>query len=38
MRTLLNARAERDNIAGSGVHMAAYVRNMLNKQYEHEAS
>jgi iron complex outermembrane receptor protein len=32
--TLLNARIEWDNIAGSGVHAAAYVRNMLNKEYE----
>jgi iron complex outermembrane receptor protein len=32
--TLLNARIEWNNIAGSGVHAAAYVRNMLNKQYE----
>jgi iron complex outermembrane receptor protein len=32
--TLLNARLEWNNIAGSQVHAAAYVRNMLNKQYE----
>jgi iron complex outermembrane receptor protein len=32
--TLLNARVEWNNIAGSQVHAAAYVRNMLNKQYE----
>jgi iron complex outermembrane receptor protein len=32
--TLLNARIEWDNIAGSRFHVAAYVRNMLNKQYE----
>jgi iron complex outermembrane receptor protein len=32
--TLLNARAEWDNIAGSGFHVAGYVRNMLNKRYE----
>jgi iron complex outermembrane recepter protein len=32
--TLLNARVEWNNIAGSTVHAAAYVRNMLNKQYE----
>jgi iron complex outermembrane receptor protein len=32
--TLLNARVEWNNIAGSRVHAAAYVRNMLNKQYE----
>jgi iron complex outermembrane recepter protein len=32
--TLLNARVEWNNIAGSGFHAAAYVRNMLNKQYE----
>ena len=32
--TLLNARAEWNNIAGSRFHAAAYVRNMLNKQYE----
>jgi iron complex outermembrane recepter protein len=32
--TLLNARVEWSNIAGSGFHVAAYVRNMLNKQYE----
>jgi len=32
--TLLNARVEWNNIAGSKVHAAAYVRNMLNKQYE----
>jgi iron complex outermembrane receptor protein len=32
--TLLNARVEWNNIAGSMVHAAAYVRNMLNRQYE----
>ena len=32
--TLLNARVEWNNIAGSRFHAAAYVRNMLNKQYE----
>ncbi len=32
--TLLNARAEWNNIVGSRFHVAAYVRNMLNKQYE----
>jgi iron complex outermembrane recepter protein len=32
--TLLNARVEWNNVAGSRVHAAAYVRNMLNKQYE----
>jgi iron complex outermembrane recepter protein len=32
--TLLNARVEWNNIAGSTVHAAAYVTNMLNKQYE----
>jgi iron complex outermembrane receptor protein len=32
--TLLNARVEWNDIAGSKVHAAAYVRNMLNKQYE----
>jgi iron complex outermembrane receptor protein len=32
--TLLNARVEWNNIAGSKVHAAAYVRNMLNKPYE----
>jgi len=32
--TLLNARLEWDDIAGSRVHAAAYVKNMLNKQYE----
>ena len=32
--TLLNARVEWNNIAGSTFHAAAYVRNMLNKQYE----
>jgi iron complex outermembrane receptor protein len=32
--TILNARVEWNNIAGSKVHAAAYVRNMLNKQYE----
>jgi iron complex outermembrane recepter protein len=32
--TLLNARVEWNEIAGSGLHAAAYVRNMLNKQYE----
>jgi iron complex outermembrane recepter protein len=32
--TILNARVEWNNIAGSTVHAAAYVRNMLNKQYE----
>jgi iron complex outermembrane recepter protein len=32
--TLLNARLEWNDIAGSKVHAAAYVKNMLNKQYE----
>src|SRR5580692_947630 len=32
--TLLNPRVEWNDIAGSRVHVAAYVRNMLNKQYE----
>jgi iron complex outermembrane recepter protein len=32
--TLLNARVEWNNIAGSKFHAAAYVRNMLNKKYE----
>jgi iron complex outermembrane recepter protein len=32
--SLLNARVEWNNIAGSRFHAAAYVRNMLNKQYE----
>jgi iron complex outermembrane recepter protein len=32
--TLLNARVEWNNIAASRLHVAAYVRNMLNKQYE----
>jgi iron complex outermembrane receptor protein len=32
--TLLNARVEWNDIAGSRVRAAAYVRNMLNKQYE----
>jgi PAS fold len=32
--TLLNARIEWNNIEGSQFHAAAYVRNMLNKQYE----
>jgi iron complex outermembrane receptor protein len=32
--TLLNARVEWNDIGGSKVHAAAYVRNMLNKQYE----
>jgi iron complex outermembrane receptor protein len=32
--TLLNARVEWNHIAGSKFHAAAYVRNMLNKQYE----
>jgi len=32
--TLLNARVEWNNIAGSTVHAAAYVTNMLNKRYE----
>lgn len=32
--TLLNARVEWNNIAGSKVHAAAYVQNMLNKRYE----
>jgi iron complex outermembrane receptor protein len=32
--TLLNVRIEWNNISGSGVHAAASVRNMLNKQYE----
>lgn len=32
--TLLNARIEWDKIAGSTFHAAAYVRNMLDKQYE----
>jgi iron complex outermembrane recepter protein len=32
--TLLNARVEWNRIAGSKFNAAAYVRNMLNKQYE----
>ena len=32
--TLLNARVEWNNIAGSKFHAAAYVRNMLNRRYE----
>jgi len=32
--TLLNARVEWNSISGSRVHVAAYVRNVLNKQYE----
>jgi iron complex outermembrane receptor protein len=32
--TLLNARVEWNDIAGSQFHVAAYVRNMMNKQYE----
>lgn len=32
--TLLNARIEWNRIMGSKVNAAAYVRNMLNKQYE----
>lgn len=32
--TILNARVDWNNIAGSKVHAAAYVRNMLNEQYE----
>jgi iron complex outermembrane receptor protein len=32
--TLLNARVEWNDIAGSKFHAAAYVRNMLNKHYE----
>jgi iron complex outermembrane receptor protein len=32
--TILNARVEWSHIAGSKIHLAAYVRNMLNKQYE----
>jgi iron complex outermembrane recepter protein len=32
--TLLNARIEWNHIAGSEVHMAACVRNLLNKEYE----
>ena len=32
--TLMNARVEWNNIAGSRLHAAAYVRNMLNKKYE----
>jgi hypothetical protein len=32
--SLLNARVEWNNIAGSKFHAAAYVRNMLNKQYD----
>jgi iron complex outermembrane receptor protein len=31
---LLNARVEWADIAGSKVHAAAYVRSMLNRQYE----
>jgi iron complex outermembrane receptor protein len=31
---LLNARVEWNNIAGSKFHAAAYVNNMLNRQYE----
>jgi iron complex outermembrane receptor protein len=32
--TLLNAQVEWNAIAGSKVTVAAYVRNMLNRQYE----
>ena len=32
--TLLNARIEWNQIAGTRFHAAAYVRNMLNRQYE----
>jgi iron complex outermembrane receptor protein len=32
--TLLNARIEWNRIAGSRFHASAYVRNMLNKEYE----
>jgi iron complex outermembrane recepter protein len=32
--TLLNARVEWNDIAGSKVHAAAYGRNMLSKQFE----
>lgn len=32
--TLLNARVEWNHIASTKIHAAAYVRNMLNKQYE----
>jgi iron complex outermembrane receptor protein len=32
--TLLNARIEWNNIAGSRLHVAGYVRNVLNKKYE----
>jgi iron complex outermembrane receptor protein len=32
--TLLNARVEWNHIAGSRFHAAAYVRNMLNKEYD----
>jgi iron complex outermembrane recepter protein len=32
--TVLDARMEWNDIDGSGVRVAAYVRNMLNKQYE----
>jgi iron complex outermembrane receptor protein len=32
--TLLNARLEWNNIGGTRFHAAAYLRNMLNKQYE----
>ena len=32
--TLLNARIEWNNIVGSDAHIAVYVRNMLNRQYE----
>jgi iron complex outermembrane recepter protein len=32
--TLLNARVEWNGISGSKFSVAAYVRNMLNKQYE----
>lgn len=32
--TLLNARIEWNDVDGSRVHVAAYVRNMLNKRYE----
>jgi len=31
--TLLNARVEWNNMGGSKVHAAAYIRNMLNKHY-----
>jgi len=32
--TILNARIEWNHIAGSGFYAAAFVTNMLNKQYD----